>query len=222
MSEIFPPEISIKVIAVAFVITTVVIKPERSRLLLNSAIALLISSAVIHTVDQGISGLLFSAGGAGLAGITLLPLYLHRKIGLSDLLITLTAGAIMGIRGYIPVMGIACLIILLQWLLRANRPLTVTGPYYSSLDHLDALKMDRHEDEFSFRFYKPPDHHLAGPDNKNHESRHFIEHTNKIYRELSGLARPEKIKEDKNVSIMPWRMKVSLATLAVLIIGILP
>lgn len=225
MNNPITPEMVLKVIAVAFVITTSMIKSRKSGILLSSVVLLLLFASGIHIASEGIRGLFPSAAGVALACLTVLPLYLSRRISSSDFLVTIAAGGIMGISGYIPIIGISCLLILVQWLFRLNGPIPVTAPYYSKLEHEPDTGKEEHESSIEWSQTTESDHsrddqlaHLR-KDNSA-KIKKVMERSSIKTHSLSDLARNERINQDRRVLIMPWRMKIALSTLAVLIIGI--
>jgi hypothetical protein len=229
MNNLITTEMVLKFIAVAFVITISMVKSSKSGIMLCSVVILLLLSAGIHITDEGIRGLLPLAAGVGLACVTILPLYLSKRMSSSDFLVTLAAGGIMGISGYMVIIGISCLLILVQWVFRLNGPISVTGSYYSKLEHEAATEMEEHESNISWPRTTGTKNSRADlrdhpcedtcEDNRTEIKKVMERHAVKI-NSLSDLAQSEKISQDKRILIMPWRMKISLSTLAVLIIGI--
>ncbi|MCK4236231.1 MAG: hypothetical protein KAX38_03865 [Candidatus Krumholzibacteria bacterium] len=198
----------LKLFTVLFIVTAALDKSRDGKATWIFALALIVASAAIHHFRDGFNGFLFFISGVTAAFVLTFVLYRLKHITLTELVISCAIGGILGPAGYSIAFIIAFSLLTIQHLLKADKlPLSnrlffnnVNGrssslirDEKSALAEIEAKKILRNDDN-GFERYGCPDIR-PGPGSED----------------ADGCPCRE---------MLPWRAKMALAVIAVLMIGI--
>lgn len=120
MEELFKLSITLKLIAVLFILTVVLNRSMNRVSRWAISCLLLIAAGIIHYYRAGYTGLLFTATGATIAYLLTLPLERINRISRDDLIVSTAIGGVLGAVGYALCFLICLVLFAVQQLLRAE------------------------------------------------------------------------------------------------------
>ena len=120
MEELFKLSITLKLIAVLFILTVVLNRSMNRASRWVISCLMLISAGTIHYYRVGYTGLLFTATGAAIAYLLTLPLERINRISREDLIVSTAIGGVLGAVGYALCFLICLVLFAVQQLIKAE------------------------------------------------------------------------------------------------------
>jgi len=121
MEELLRLSITLKLIAVLFILTVVLNRSMNRTSRWVISCLLLISAGMIHYFRVGYAGILFTASGAGIAYLLTLPLERINRISREDLIVSTAIGGVLGAVGYALCFLICLVLFAVQQLMKAEK-----------------------------------------------------------------------------------------------------
>ncbi len=198
----------LRLVAVLFIMITAFDRSKEGKILKFLALPVIVAAVVLHYLGEGFDGLRFSLLGMITTTALTLPLYMLKRVTRTELAIACAFGGILGFAGSSMAFLIAFVLLAIQHLLEADSvPVsdniisvsTTSGAGFltkdekSALAEIEARKILR-SDSTQFK-------------NLNFENKD----TDDVPSHKSG---------HRHVDILPWRVKLALAALTILLLGV--
>ena len=120
MEEVFKLSITLKLIAVLFILTVVLNRSMKRESRWAISCLMLISAGIIHYYRVGYTGLLFTVTGAAIAYLLTMPLERINRISREDLIVSTAIGGVLGAVGYALCFLICLVLFAVQQLMKAE------------------------------------------------------------------------------------------------------
>ncbi|UCF06454.1 MAG: hypothetical protein JSV33_05345 [bacterium] len=208
MEELVIERLILRVIASLFILAGIIIRPHERKRLWGIIVPVYIITTTFHMLCSGIMGFVLCIAGGGAAFILTYGLYHAKRITETELLISIVIGTILGPVGYAVAFAIACILLAAQYILRAEAaPAMHFFPNAQSSQ--DCRILCRNE--------KPT---LAEIEAGRILSEDNMDLMNPIRSHDRTYQEGSVYEGDPDWGLLPWRAKLALASLAVLLIGI--
>lgn len=207
MEELFKLSITLKLIAVLFILTVVLNRSMRRESRWVMSCLMLISAGIIHYYRVGYTGLLFTVTGAAIAYLLTMPLERINRISREDLIVSTAIGGVLGAVGYALCFLICLVLFVVQQLIRAETSSFLDSFFTTGSRHNVNIIM---QDEKSA---------LAVIEAKKIMSRECEACRNMDMNEIGTSRDSHMLWGQWKNEFLTWREKLALAALTVLMAG---